>query len=497
MLASRWPRALLIPFAAGLLCTITTAGAASMSGGAGGTRGGAGPPPSTPESRAEAVANPSVVFLTIHWRGYVQIPSNHVHVHTGWVGPYEATASCSGFVASGSGYIVTAGHCVDDQSMTDGGKHAIIAAMLSEGVSKGVITRAEASSLQSSVESTGKVEARASGSPPERVVSVYQPAATARAAAGNRLAGQVVDFQTLRNGDVALLKVNAPAPLPVLQVAGQVPDDGTPVISAGYPGSVAAVTDTAVEPSFKVGSTSSRHTVNGIPFIEVSTPASPGMSGGPSFDTQGRVVGTVSFGPSGETQSFNFITDTSSVRAILARNQVANQLGPADLAYRAGLTDYYAGHYHDAVAQFDKVLAVQPDQASAREFRAKAITSYPNEVSTGPSPWLYGGIAAAVVVLAGGATALIFMRRRRAQPEAAGSGQAPMPGSGQAAAPGDGQAAEPRGGQAAAPGDGQAAAPGDGQAAAPGSGQVACPRCGAIHPADAHFCASCGYRFIA
>lgn len=43
------------------------------------------------------------------------------------------------------------------------------------------------------------------------------------------------------------------------------------------------------------------------------------MSGGPAVNLDGQVVGTVSFGVGGESQPFNFITDTGTVRALLAR----------------------------------------------------------------------------------------------------------------------------------------------------------------------------------
>jgi len=48
------------------------------------------------------------------------------------------------------------------------------------------------------------------------------------------------------------------------------------------------------------------------------------------------VLGTVSFGPSGEQRAFNFITDTGVVKDLLARNGVSTKLTAADRAYRAG-----------------------------------------------------------------------------------------------------------------------------------------------------------------
>lgn len=45
----------------------------------------------------------------------------------------------------------------------------------------------------------------------------------------------VLSFSSLRTGDVALLKVVSPTPMPMLAVAPQSPDNGTEVVSAGIP----------------------------------------------------------------------------------------------------------------------------------------------------------------------------------------------------------------------------------------------------------------------
>ena len=84
---------------------------------------------------------------------------------------------------------------------------------------------------------------------------------------------------------------------------------------------------------------------------------------------QGRVLGTVSFFPTGEPQPFNFITDTDTLKTLLSDNGVPTDLSAADQAYRTGVTDYYAGSYSDAVVDFDKVLAVEPSNATAQDFR--------------------------------------------------------------------------------------------------------------------------------
>jgi len=105
----------------------------------------------------------------------------------------------------------------------------------------------------------GRVEGRLSGSRPSRSVAVFQqtapasgqakarPTTAGRLTASDRLPASVVDVRSPRQGDVALLKVSPPHPMPALRVAGQ-----------------------------------------GVPFIETNADNTAGMSGGPTFDLRGK-----------------------------------------------------------------------------------------------------------------------------------------------------------------------------------------------------------------
>ena len=58
--------------------------------------------------KAAALVQPATVRLQIQWQGYVNTGSDF-----GKVGPYDMNLSCSGFGVDPTGYIVTAGHCLD------------------------------------------------------------------------------------------------------------------------------------------------------------------------------------------------------------------------------------------------------------------------------------------------------------------------------------------------------------------------------------------------
>lgn len=189
------------------------------------------------------------------------------------------------------------------------------------------------------------------------------------------------------------------------------------------------------------------------------------------------------------------------LKSLLARNGIPTSLSPADQAYRAGLSDYFAGRYHDAVAEFDKVLAVQPNQALARQYRAEAIASYPNEPAGGTSPWLWLGIGAGIMLIGAGVTALLISRRRRTRPAPAGAMTqpvAPLPPPVTTAGPPDTGVMTPAEDAAAVSAEAPPvpAAAGEPVAAEPKEAREAagtfCPNCGAPHLAEAHFCESCG-----
>ena len=89
---------------------------------------------------------------------------------------------------------------------------------------------------------------------------------------------------------------------------------------------------------------------------EIDAAVSEGMSGGPTIDLAGKVIGVNSFGPTGEPQAFNFVAPADGLTTMMANKGVKATLGPADVSYRRGLDRYYAGHYTDAIKDFDQAL---------------------------------------------------------------------------------------------------------------------------------------------
>ena len=197
---------------------------------------------------------------------------------------------------------------------------------------------------------------------------------TARAGrrSGDAVPARVVDSRPLREGDVALLKVDQ-SNLPAVEVAPATDVQiGSEVISIGYPASAQEVTDETLEPTNKDGTVSAKRTTGGSPVYEVSAAHTAGMSGGPSVDHDGRAIGLVSFRPAEERQAFNFISPSSAVLEILDRNAIRNQLGPVDHSYRQGLDLFFNGHYREATRRFDEALRLFPAHQQAKDYKQQA-----------------------------------------------------------------------------------------------------------------------------
>src|SRR5690348_9128602 len=65
-----------------------------------------------------ALVQPSVVYETVSWSGYVYDRYNRQYLKDK---PFTVTMQCTGFVVNPDGYVATAGHCVDPL----GGKEAL------------------------------------------------------------------------------------------------------------------------------------------------------------------------------------------------------------------------------------------------------------------------------------------------------------------------------------------------------------------------------------
>ncbi len=406
--------------------------------------------------------------------------------------PFEWATRCTGFVVNPNGYIVTAGHCVDPGE--EGARGNALARAVAWLVDQGYIYRRDFDYWLNEAHAMWGVEGKERGSDPDLEVYVQRGVAAGGLATGEAFPARVVDVRPLSEGDAALLKVEA-SDLPTVLVApASSISIGTPVLSVGYPGSTDQVTDASYEPTYKDGQVNAQKTREGglVPVYEVSAAMSGGMSGGPTVNLEGEVIGVNSFGIVGETEAFNFITPSSIVAEVLAQNGVTNELGPIDVTYREAVDAFFAGDYRTAVEKLDEVLAVSPTHQQAQDLKVEASrlaqqqpatpSAAPTEPGGGGFPVLaIVGIVAAVVVVGG--LVLVLTRRTRQAPAPALQAVGAPPHAAQAVDPGRAVGFQPP----------AAAAGALGAATAPSAGHPRfCVGCGHALEPDARFCPSCG-----
>jgi hypothetical protein len=292
------------------------------------------PPVRADAPKVFAQVNDSLVYLQMTYAGRVLIPGKYMKTaEDTWSPPVDIHGSCTGFVVDPRGYIGTAGHCVQIRqeikdflrlvaikTQADGGK-------LAAGHPPADDLADEAARDQ------WPVQGPAPESEVARTVEAVQPEGPHRQIEKFVIV-QLVDFQAFEAGDNALLKVSGFPPMKPLEIADSSPDIGQAITSVGFPGIIEPLVDPdrLQQASYKSGTVSS-HQVDsaGIPTLEISADVSPGMSGGPTVDENGRVVGVNSFGLAAESVAgmlganepgFNFVTDTEMLRLLLQKNGV-------------------------------------------------------------------------------------------------------------------------------------------------------------------------------
>ncbi len=371
-------------------------------------------PQANPEEAAAARIRPAVMYLAAETYGRVRLPTGQLLSQYG-VGngmPYLATWDCTGFAVNPDGWVATAGHCVDPASA----KQLILKNAASDYVDQfpdSPVGR-DPAAAQAWLGKNARVEG-VSGEGLDISFTLVYGTGTKVAA---KLPANVVDFRPANKGDVALVKVEKHnLPSSVLATDADV-SIGTPILAVGFPLSTIRVTGPSLDPTNKSGNVSKKSTVEGSPVYEIDAAVSEGMSGGPTIDLGGKVIGVNSFGPVGEPQAFNFLAPADGLATMLVGKGVKAMLGPADVVYRRGLDRYYAGHYTDAIKDFDQTLAMSPDYPGALDLKTSAVNlrqQYGDVSVFEGSKMLWYVIIGALLMLAvaGWMTSTVLRRRRQ------------------------------------------------------------------------------------
>nr|WP_245548352.1 serine protease [Gordonia araii] len=282
---------------------------------------GSGPAVADPVSVNEKVSK-ALVFLQMTVTGQVQIPFES---GPKWSQDVEFSGVCSGYVVDPTGFIATAGHCVytgDDQTKNMLRQKAVVALASAQRRDSAWATTIYRRALN---EGWPVRAAGGDGEKPSVSVKVKQPGGPNQVIR-DWTTVQVVSSQSFKDGDNAILKLNSPpGELTALPISTEIPKAGEAVTSVGFPGQVRRVSDdiTLPQPSFKTGTVSSRQQNSaGAAQTEVSATIGKGMSGGPTVNADGLVIGTNSMKTVSQEESseFGFVTDNIALRNYLQSN---------------------------------------------------------------------------------------------------------------------------------------------------------------------------------
>ena len=376
---------------------------------------GTSPESATPLERVRAYTQPSIVYIQTTWTGYVYDTYNKLYLNDGQ--PFTTGGNCTGFVLTDDGYIGTAGHCVNTPET---GEPALYR-QAAQWALDSAYYQATDLTIEDVLGFNDYVIMDQSGrrAKPQMKVTVAWAESAGGVETSKGLPARVVKWQKFAQGDGAVLKVEEDG-LNALPLSETDIEVGTDVIAIGYPGSVDAVADPDFSPSFKEGTVSSQKTMSGglTTVYEISAAMTQGMSGGPTVNLEGEVVGINSFLV--DSQQFNFIQPVSVMRELLGDAGTENVLSEDTQAYRAGLDAYFAGDKLTAVENLEAVVDNQPTNELAREYldQAQELPDPPAEESgseDGSSNMglVVGIVVGVLMVLAILAAVLMAMSRRK------------------------------------------------------------------------------------
>jgi serine protease Do len=378
-----------------------------------------GAPVINPQARAVDLAQPAVVWIRVHYDAWVVTDFGTF--------PSPVDLGCSGFIVNPDGYIVSAGHCFDDGM--DGAQGDAIIQVVDKLVKAGVVPQTARDKLIDDV-MVGNVDWQVEGlyndSKPDRKVYVRVGGGdvtwTKKPGGGGAKSARVVQTLNWDQGDAALLKLERSGLPSILLSSTDDIEVGEELLSIGYPA------DTDGEESF--GLTNRNGQINAertkgpsnLPFYETSARLTPGMSGGPTVNLEGQVVGLASF----KNEDANYIVPASIIQELLTRNGVRNQLGRVDQLYRQGLESFYRHEYSAAIKSFEQVLALIPGHRLAAAKKTKAAElrerfgdpappAPPTKRGPSTTALLLGGAAVLVVLLATTAGLVLRSRTRRSR----------------------------------------------------------------------------------
>lgn len=336
--------------------------------------------------------------------------------------PYRESGT--GFLVNPRGWVVTNAHVVfvaQEPPRRWLTSHLVDKAFRSECLAAVLATRGLAPGERPDVEDALAREAVAA-TPADRVT--LEPGVSVVLQNGLRLPAKIAKYsapvagEAMSGRDLALLRVEA-ADMPTLTLGDSARlKIGDKLSVIGFPGVV--MSHELLNASAKVQASVTHGAVSGFKqdranqlVIQTDAAAEAGTSGGPVVDAAGLVIGVmtaVTQGEGGTVQGFNFIIPVAALRNFLSGTTVAlDETSRFNVAWNAGLSAFFAGHYSRAAPAFSEANRLLPEMPDVQRITAENAT----RVKTQPLlPW--GAVGAGLVAASvAGYALLLGLRWRR------------------------------------------------------------------------------------
>lgn len=322
--------------------------------------------------RVSDIVRPSIVSLDTSFSASVYDTYNRQFVNNGE--PFAAYAGCTGFFVSPHGHIGTAAHCVDNSDA----ESKIIANAIAWSEQSGYWRPGESDEAKVDFINNHWVLMVDHGNGPEPGFDKEHMASYSldgETTFGEMKPARVFGERKIGEGDVAVLQIDAKN-TPALELArdGEL-ELGQSITSVGYASKVEAITqDFSHKPSFIHGTAGpERKMMTKLHSVyEVNLAIAPGMSGGPTVDDEGRVVGINSFGADEATEAFNFISPVAELEGVIEASGITAELGEMSNEFQAAVRALHVSDREAAVEGFEAVLKIEPDYELAREHLIQA-----------------------------------------------------------------------------------------------------------------------------
>lgn len=194
----------------------------------------------------------------------------------------------------------------------------------------------------------------------------------------------IVNKNYQRGADAALLQINNSNKtlFPALDL-GTTENlrEGSEIVIAGYPTLVEGQEDpraaisykTSTKPTVTKGIISSvKEDLSGKTVLQTDASVDHGTSGGPAFDSLGRVIGIATFAVESLSGNFNFLRDVREVKELMVKNNIENNLGELTDLWRKGLQSFRNQRFGEAIRYFKQVETFSPHHPTVKELTERS-----------------------------------------------------------------------------------------------------------------------------